>query len=149
MGVRRRCGVGTAGAAVLAALLSLLPTGAAHAPEAPADGTPEQEAATRSARRHFQSGIKLYRDTNYSGALAEFEAAYRDKPGPGSLQNVALSLKALFRYAEASEALRLLLDRHSAELGDGERTAVRDAITELEGLVGTLRVQLNPSSASV
>src|SRR5688500_2932059 len=128
-------------------LLGLLPSSAAATPEV--DTAVEQDPKTLAARRHFQSGIRRYRDANYAGALAEFEAAYREKPGPGSLQTVALSLKALFRYAEASEALRLLLDRHSAELGDGEGTAVRDAITELEGLVGTLRVQLNPSSASV
>jgi hypothetical protein len=128
-------------------LLGVKPRAAAATPEV--EAAAEQDPATRAARRHFQSGIKLYRDANYSGALAEFEAAYREKPGPGSLQNVALSLKALFRYAEASEALRMLLDRHSAELGDGERKAVRDAITELEALVGTLRVQVNPSSASV
>src|SRR5688572_25939937 len=107
------------------------------------------EAETQSARRHFQSGIKLYRDANYSGALAEFEAAYRDKPGPGSLQNVALSQKALFRYAEASQTLGLLLERHQGELGEREQAAVREAIAELEGLVGTLRLEVLPAFATV
>ncbi len=113
------------------------------------DGSAATDAATRSARRHFQAGIKLYRDANYSGALAEFEAAYRDKPGPGSLQNVALSQKALFRYAEASHSLRLLLERHAAELDEREQAAVREAIAELEGLVGTLRLEVVPASATV
>ena len=135
-------------AVALAALASLAPPLAppAFADDGAAAGT---ESATRSARRHFQSGIKLYRDANYSGALAEFEAAYRDKPGPGSLQNVALSQKALFRYAEASQTLGLLLARHQSELGEREQAAVREAIAELESLVGTLRLEVAPASALV
>lgn len=119
----------------------------AEAPEPANEAAPDP--ATLLARRHFQKGLRLYRDTNYSGALAEFEAAYREKPGPGSLQNVALSLKALFRYAETSQTLRLLLERHGHELSEGERTAVRDAIAELEALVGLLRVKVTPASATV
>ena len=66
-----------AGIAALAVLplLGVPPRSAAAAPEA--ETAVEQDPATRAARRHFQSGIKLYRDANYSGALAEFEAAYR------------------------------------------------------------------------
>src|SRR4051812_43425669 len=83
--------------------------------------------ATAEARRHFKIGIRLYQDTNYLGALAEFEAAYTAKPGAGSLQNVALCQKALFRYREAAATLEQLLSRHAAELSEGEQTAVRDA----------------------
>jgi hypothetical protein len=133
----------------LGAWLWAVPSGASEAPEPPGDASPEQDAATRAARRHFQSGVKLYRDTNYSGALAEFEAAYRDKPGPGSLQNVALSLKALFRYAEASETLKLLLERHHTELAEREQAAVRAAIDELEALIGTLKLSVAPETANV
>ncbi len=129
-----------------ATLLTLAP--ALRAQTATTTSAPDA-AANEQARRHFRTGIKLYRDTNYKGALAEFEAAYRDKPGPGSLQNVALSLKALFRYAEATDTLRLLLERHGEELNDNERAAVRQALTELEGLVGTLSVQVVPPNAEL
>jgi hypothetical protein len=137
------------GTLALGCVLWAVTARAFEVPEAPVDAASEQDAATRAARRHFQSGIKLYRDTNYSGALAEFEAAYRDKPGPGSLQNVALSLKALFRYAEASETLKLLLERHRAELAEREQAAVRAAIDELEALIGTLKLSVVPDTASV
>src|SRR5450432_2289645 len=86
---------------------------------------------TTEARRHFKIGVRLYQDTNYQGALAEFEAAYAAKPGPGSLQNVALCQKALFRYREAAATLDQLLSKHAAELSEGEQKAVRDAIAEL------------------
>ncbi|MGC4089701.1 MAG: PEGA domain-containing protein [Polyangiaceae bacterium] len=116
---------------------------------APSEAQAEDAQATLNARRHFRVGVKLYRDTNYPGALAEFEAAYRDKPGPGSLQNVALCLKALFRYAEAATTLRLLLERHGAELSDAERGAMQEAVAELEGLIGTLRLEVNPPESNV
>lgn len=105
--------------------------------------------ATVEARRHFKLGIKLYQDTNYAGALAEFNAAYAAKPGPGSLQNVALSQKALFRYREAADTLQQLLSRHGSELSEGEKKAVAEAITELEGLVGSIVVNVEPSEAKV
>ncbi len=115
----------------------------------PAATSPAGSDATAEARRHFKLGIRLYQDTNYQGALAEFEAAYAAKPGPGSLQNVALCQKALFRYREAAQTLQQLLALHDAELSDGEKKAVRDAITELDGLVGSIVVEVEPSDAKV
>src|SRR5690349_9925791 len=71
------------------------PAGSAPAgPAAPPAAPDPAQVATEAARAHFKTGIKLYRDGNYPGALAEFEAAYELKPGPGSLQNVALCQKA-------------------------------------------------------
>jgi copper chaperone CopZ len=112
-------------------------------------GPSETPEATAEARRHFKLGIKLYQDTNYAGALAEFNAAYAVKPGPGSLQNVALSQKALFRYREAADTLQQLLSRHGGELSDGEKKALTEAIAELDGLVGSIVVSVDPSDAKV
>jgi hypothetical protein len=111
-------------------------------PEAP-------DATTLEARRHFKAGTKLYRDGNYAGALAEFEEAYRLKPGAGSLQNVALSQKGLFRYAEAAATLEQLLSRHAAELTEGERQALESAVTELKGLVASVVLRITPDTARV
>lgn len=132
----------------LALIGSLLGAGPALA-QAPTAEKPEIDATTLEARRHFKAGTKLYRDANYAGALAEFEEAYRLKPGPGSLQNVALSQKGLFRYAEAAASLELLLARHAAELTDGEREAVSAAITELKGLVASILLEVTPETARV
>lgn len=115
-------------------------------PAPPAANAPDPSV---EARRHFRLGIRLYQDTNYPGALAEFEAAYAAKPGAGSLQNVALCQKALFRYREAAATLAQLLGKHSAELSEGERKAVADAITELNGLVGSIVVTVDPADAKV
>jgi tetratricopeptide (TPR) repeat protein len=110
---------------------------------------PEADAATLEARRHFKAGTKLYRDGNYPGALAEFEEAYRLKPGAGSLQNVALSQKGLFRYSEAATTLELLLSRHGAELNDAERQAVDAALAELRGLIASITLRVVPEGARV
>jgi hypothetical protein len=121
----------------------------ASAAPAPAAQPNAAAAATELARRHFKNGVRLYRDANYTAALAEFEAAYAAKPGPGSLQNIALCQKALFRYGEAADTLGKLLRRHDAELSEGERAAARQAKAELENLVGTLRVRVQPEHAAV
>ncbi|HMJ13589.1 MAG TPA: PEGA domain-containing protein, partial [Polyangiaceae bacterium] len=105
------------------------------------------DEATQRARRHFQNGIKLFRENDYSGALAEFEAAYRAKPGAPSLQNIALCLKELHRYPAAAAALDTLLKRHAGELTDNERRAVNDALAELDSLTATLLVSVNPTGA--
>lgn len=135
-------------APVLAFLLGGAPRAVHAADSAPASSAPTAEA-TADARRHFKLGIKLYQDTNYPGALAEFEAAYAAKPGPSSLQNVALCQKALFRYREAAATLEQLLKSHGSELSEGETKAVTDAIGELHGLVGSLVVNVEPSEAKV
>src|SRR3954469_4457290 len=135
-------------APVLAFLLGEAPRAVHAADPTPASSTPSAEA-TADARRHFKLGIKLYQATNYPGALAEFEAAYAAKPGPGSLQNVALCQKALFRYREAAITLEQLLRAHGSELSEGEAKAVTEAIAELRGLVGSIVVNVEPSDAKV
>jgi hypothetical protein len=136
----------------LAVWLPLLASAPAAAQGEAASSTTDAEAAdphTLAARSHFKLGIKLYRDANYGGALAEFEAAYQSKPSPGPLQNVALCQKAMFRYGEAADSLRLLLAKHSAELSEHEAHAVKLAIAELDALVGTIRVRVFPEGARV
>jgi len=125
------------------------PKPAAEAKPAAAEAPAAPDQPTLDARRHFKSGTKLYRDGNYGGALAEFEEAYRLKPGAGSLQNVALSQKGLFRYAEAAATLEQLLSKHTAELSEGERKAVDDALNELRGLVASVKLKITPETARV
>ncbi len=145
------------GRLLLAALLLLPAARVASAQTAAPQPGPAAAAApakpdderTEMARRHFKNGVKLFQDKNYKGALAEFEAAYELKPGPSSLQNIALSLKALFRYAEAARKLDLLLAKHGAELSEDDRRAVREAIDDLSQLVGSFHLSVAPPDARV
>jgi tetratricopeptide (TPR) repeat protein len=134
---------------VVPRLLLAALVGASFLLGAPAVAAPTETETETQANRHFHTGVKLYQDGNYTGALAEFEAAYAIKPSARSLQNVALCLKALFRYAEAADKLGLLLDRHAAEIEVDERQAVRDASQELAGLVGMVTIEVVPPTARV
>ncbi len=118
------------------------------ASKASADKTPTAQD-NNEAVEHFQNGVKLYQDKNYKGALAEFEAAYQLKPGASSLQNIALCLKALFRYAEAADTLEKLLAKHGSEIDEQERAQVESAIHELSSLVGSINVKVSPPNARV
>jgi hypothetical protein len=110
---------------------------------------PQLEEAKALSRRHFESGIRLYEDRNFSGALAEFEAAYARFPSASALQNVALCQKQLYRYSEAKETLLRLLTTHGDDLATAERSTVREAIAELASLVGSVRLTVAPPTASV
>src|SRR6185503_20787563 len=65
----------------------------------------ENPAVVEEAKRHFEQGVALFNDGNYSAALAEFEAAYKTRPAPAVLYNIGLTQKALFRYPEAIDSL--------------------------------------------
>jgi hypothetical protein len=129
-----------------------VPVGALEA----AAGSAESDAAaargeTRrsEARRHFDNGLRLYEDRNFSGALAEFEAAYELLPGQGTLQNIALCKKALYRYAAAADDLEMLLERHGHELGSEAKLNIREAIADLNALVARVVIVVVPAQAQV
>lgn len=107
------------------------------------------EAQKAESRRHFQSGISLYEDHNYTAALAEFEAAYRQFPSASALQNVALCQKQLYRYSEARESLARLLRDHWRELDTAERAAVDNAVAELGALIGSVQLTVSPADAKL
>lgn len=115
----------------------------------PANGDAVGDANVAAARVHFRNGVRLYGDGNYAGALAEFEAAYSLKATAASLQNAALCLKALYRYAQAAQTLDMLLERHGAELSDSERETVRTARDELAALLSAVRFALSPPDAKL
>lgn len=101
------------------------------------------------ARRHFRSGVTLFQDGNFDGALAEFEASQRALPSASTLQNIALCLTRLHRYVEAIETLDRLKAEHGGALSVEDRKAVDDSMQELAKLVGTLSLQVKPASARV
>lgn len=95
-------------------------------PAAPTDAA--LASATDAARSHFKTGIKLYQDQNYAGALAEFEAAYALAPRPLLLYHLGRCYQALGRDAEA----RTAFDRFLASGPKGGAAA--DARARLAGL---------------
>jgi hypothetical protein len=122
-------------ALVLAALL-FAPLAARAQTPAPADAGQEQ------ARAHFKRGIDLYDHGDHAGALEEFRAAYAAKPSPTIKRNIALCLRALGRYAEATDALEEMLAEGDATLKPDVKEGARRAIAEMSGQIATARVRV-------
>ncbi len=113
--------------AIVAALL--LATRSAHADEA-------------AARAHFKKGIELYDKKQYAEALAAFQDAYREKPSAGIKQNIALSLKALNRPAEAATAFDEALDEGKDTLKPETRAAIERELADLSKTVATVNLSV-------
>lgn len=106
-------------------------------------------AQDSEAVRHFRTGVRLYKDGNFAGALAEFEEAYRQNPTPSALSNIALCQKALFRYAEASATLDKMLRVHGAAVSPEDRKAAEETMAELRGFVAEVTLAVDPPDAAV
>ena len=93
-----------------------------------------------AARQHFRRGIDLYDRKQYADALPEFQAAYAEKPSAGIKQNIALSLKALGRPAEAANAFDEALEEGEKTLKPETRNAIERELADLSRTVATLTV---------
>lgn len=140
-------------AALLVGLLGALPCQAHEDDAPPATATSAPTAAEldpkHDSRRHFENGINLFEDRNYTAALAEFEAAYRQYPSASALQNIALCQKELYRYSEARDTLSRLLSDHEQELQPNDRLAIEEGLRELANLIGSVRISVVPPNAIV
>ncbi|MGZ5969926.1 MAG: hypothetical protein ACXWP4_19775, partial [Polyangiales bacterium] len=68
------------------------------------------------AKKHFDLGLKLYKEKETEAALLEFEKSYELGKRPSALRNKAQCLRDLKRSSEAFAAYQKLLDAHAAEL---------------------------------
>ena len=107
-----------------------------EAPSVPADA-----ASREQARRHFRQGVALYEEGNYTGALAEFQAAYDLTPAAAILYNIGLTHKALYRYPEAIGTL----ERYLAE-GSGDPKLTADRRSKIQQLVAEMNSLLAPTT---
>jgi len=136
----------------LACTLLLALSAKAFAQPAPAPAPAPAPDAEARALAHFRSALRLYDAVppDYAGALAEFQAAYRDKASAGTKQNIALCFKALRKYPEAMDALDELVRDHAAQLKPAQRDAVEETREQLRMLVATVRVRVTaPHGAKV
>lgn len=114
-------------------------------PPPPAPSSPEEA----EARRHFETGLKLYKEKLFEAALVEFEQSYKIIPRPSALRNVAQCHRDLKRFAEAYAAFDRLLVVHGPQLTAPELAAVKKALKDLESVTGTIAFDVNESAAVV
>jgi PEGA domain len=129
----------TVAGAVTIALMQPLPLAVAMAQE--------DRASVREAATHFQRGVTLYGETDYRGALVEFNRAYALAPGRVVLYNIGQTDYQLRDYAGALT----MFERYLAETGpsDSHRTELEHSVKELKARVGRLTVVTIPPGAEV
>lgn len=88
-----------------------------------------EDAATRTAKRHYLKGDKLFNLGKFDQALAAFEAAYQAKPIPKLLFNIAQAHRNLEHHEQAIFSYRKYL---SLVPDADNREAVLELIDELE-----------------
>ncbi len=78
--------------------------------------------AVGEARAHFELGRKFFEAKAYQRAIVEYEAAYKAKPLPDFLFNIAQAYREMGERQKAMDAYRRFL-----ELSKGESEAVNEA----------------------
>ena len=103
------------------------------------------DAATRTARHHFERGEKLYALTRFSEALDEYQKAFDARPIPDFLFNIGQCYRNLGDYDSAIFSYRKYL---TLAPDAPNRAQVEQLITELQARKDrsdTHRLGLSPS----
>jgi hypothetical protein len=113
----------------------------AAAQPAPAAGGDKGDAKALMA-----SGLKLYGQKDYLGALAMFKEAYDRFPSSKILLNIGTTLKALGRNVEAANTYQKFLD--ASDVDDTKKAAVSKELAELDGKLAVVEVKA-PAGAEI
>lgn len=106
--------------------------------------TAKQEAAT-----HFQRGIALYKDNNFSAALSEFKAAYAAVPSWEVLFNIGLCQRRVFQYGLAIDSFTRYLNEGGAKVPKERRAAVDQELQQIKALTAPIAVIVKGAPAKV
>jgi len=128
---------------LLAAVLAAPAPAFAQAESATAEGD-----AKAAAKQHFDTGLALFKKGEFDPALAEFLESRRLFPTRSATKNAALALKELHRYDEAQAMFETLLSEFK-DIPADELPLVRQEMSALKSLVGTIEVKTRVSGATV
>lgn len=134
-------------AVVVAVALLFCRTALADVPSPPAGKpTPADEA---TAKKNFESALKLYGEGAYAEAQILFETSYKLSGRPSALKNVAQCQRSLKKFVESYETLEELLARHEAQVPAADKRAVQQAMEEIAVLTATIAVVVSQPDADV
>jgi hypothetical protein len=105
--------------------------------------------AQKAAKKHFTTGVKLYKSDDFTGALAEFLKAYELKPHYAVLYNIASCQKNLEYYAEALVNFELYLDEGGDEIKAKRRAEVEEDIDTIIDLLSQVTLTCNVAGATI
>jgi hypothetical protein len=112
------------------------------AAELPARADESAVTAEESAKEHYDKAQQLYATGNYDEAIAEYHEAYRLKPHPNVLYNIAQAYERLLDYAQSV----VWFERYLAEAPKDavERPVVENRLRILRNLPARISVTTIP-----
>ena len=110
---------------------------------------PRAVAQTNEARVAFQSGVQAYAEQHYAEALESFRTAYRIRPHPSVLVNLANCYVALNRPQDAISTFERFLSDPTITPSQQQRTEIETALAEARRHLATINVLVFPPGADV
>jgi hypothetical protein len=136
--------------APLALAVALSAGTSAGAPNAP---TPPEPADVTSAREAFVAGARLAKDAQWGEALAAFERSEKLHPHAATTYNIGACYRAMGRYTMARRWFAQALSENGAaggsQLADGVATEIHAYVDEMDRVVATYEVTLDPPDADI
>lgn len=108
-----------------------------------------QDGDIEEARANFNRGVELYGQSDYQGALAAFQEAYRIRPHPAVRVNMANCYDHLSRPVEAIFHFEHYLSEMGRNAPAPQRREVEQALTSLRQRVGRVALHVAPDGATV
>ncbi len=117
-----------------------------------ADGEP-QDDLTQRARTEFLRGTDAVKQAQWAEALAAFERAGKLKPHAITTYNIGACERALGHYTRAHRALTAALAQNveagGTQLADSIVAEAKGYLAQIDGLLATADITLDPATASV
>lgn len=106
------------------------------------------ESLTGQAKSDYDSGITLYRQTEYAAASAKFVSAYDTSKDARLLWNAAAAEKQLHHYAKARTYVRQYVQL-GVDLSDKDKTDAADLVVVLDKLISDVTISVNEPGATI
>lgn len=110
---------------------------------------PGASAQVNEARAAFQAGVQAYAQQHYAEALESFRTAYRIRPHPSVLVNIANCYVALNRPQDAISTFERFLHDPTVTPSPQQRREIETALTEARRHLATISVLVFPPGADV
>lgn len=101
------------------------------------------------ARASFQEGVRQYAQQHYAEALEAFRRAYRVRPHPSVLVNIANCHVALEQPQQAVTLFERYLADATANITPAQRTEIEQALESARRQLATVTVHVVPAGAEV
>ena len=128
------------------ALAYVSPAGAANPPGAASGALSKADLA--AAKKHYSDGEKKYKAGDFSGALAEFQAANDVKETPQAERYIGMCEDSL-GHAQAAATWYDKFLTHVPEKMATQGDEIRKRLAEIKALPGKVHIDSNPPGATV